>query len=200
MTQLLRKRFEELQGQASALASTAHTSANVNGGSDQNVDREGLLAWEVKVKNLPGAACGRESEHYKAFVEAENYHSWSGNLTNFKRARAVFDAAREDFEGGYLVSVRSLVQAEVFETELEQARELLAGGYFAAAAVIAGVVLETTLRQLCLEKGLPIGKLDKMNVDLAKAGLYNSLVQKRVTVAVAVILTHRAGVKLTRLG
>ena len=43
---------------------------------------------------------------------------------------------------GYLNSVRNLVQAEVFESELDQARELLSGGYSSAAAVVAGVVLD----------------------------------------------------------
>jgi hypothetical protein len=74
-----------------------------------------------------------------------------------------------------------LVQAEVFGSELDQARELLAGGYLTAAAVIAGVVLETTLRQLCTDAGLPLGKLDKMNSDLTKIGIYSLLVQKRIT-------------------
>jgi len=41
-------------------------------------------------------------------------------------------------------------------------------------------VLETTLRQLCTDKGIPVGKLDRMNSDLAKAGAYNLLVQKRI--------------------
>jgi hypothetical protein len=46
-----------------------------------------------------------------------------------------------------------------------------------AAAVIAGTVLETALRQLCL---------DRMNADLAKAGVYNSLMQKRITALAAI--------------
>ena len=45
-------------------------------------------------------------------------------------------------------------------------------------------MLETTIRQLCTDAGITIGKkdkLDKMNADLAKAGVYNLLVQKRIT-------------------
>lgn len=95
--------------------------------------------------------------------------------------KAVFLAAREDFEGGYLSSVRTLVQAEMFDSELEQAEELLKGGYVTAAAVIAGVVLETALRELCDRSSIAHGKLDKMNADLAKAGIYSKLVQKRIT-------------------
>jgi hypothetical protein len=186
MTQLLKKRFAELESQAAAIAATQTASRDFNGGSSQGVPRDPFLAWCVKTKNLLAMACGTESEHYRAFVQAENYASWSGNLSNFLQAKAVFEAAREDFEGGYMTSVRNLVQAEVFETELEQARELLAAGYQSAAAVIAGVVLETTLRQLCIAKGIAVGKLDKMNADLAKAGQYNSLVQKQITSLAAV--------------
>jgi DNA-binding transcriptional regulator YdaS (Cro superfamily) len=83
---------------------------------------------------------------------------------------------------GYRVSeeIRSLV-AELFDDELEQAKELLASGYKAAAAVVAGVVIETALRKLCGERGIPVGKLDKINADLAKAGVYDKVMHKRVT-------------------
>lgn len=83
--------------------------------------------------------------------------------------------------GGYLNKLKLLVQSEVFDSELEQAGELLASGYIAAAAVIAGVVLETGLREMCSDNALPSSKLDKMNADLAKAGIYNKLVQKQIT-------------------
>jgi len=95
--------------------------------------------------------------------------------------KAVFMAAKEDFEGGYLTSIRSLVQAEVFDSELEQAEELVKSGYVVAAAVIAGVVLETALRELCDRSEISYGSLNKMNADLTKAGVYNKLVQKRIT-------------------
>jgi hypothetical protein len=74
----------------------------------------------------------------------------------------------------------------VFESELEQAQELFRSGYLSAAAVIAGAVLETTLRQMCQDRGMQTGTLDRMNADLAKAGTYNSLVQKRVTALAAI--------------
>ena len=99
----------------------------------------------------------------------------------FKRMKSVFIAAMDDYKNGYLTSIKNLIQADVFDSELEQAQELLSNGYSLAAAVIAGVVLETTLRDLCYQNGLAIGKLDKMNSDLAKAGIYNKLQQKRIT-------------------
>lgn len=107
-------------------------------------------------------------------------------IAGFERMRAVFLAAKEDFEGGYLNSLRNLVQAEVFTSELEQAEELLKSGYATAAAVIAGVVLETTLRDLCSTQELEHGSLNKMNDDLAKAGAYNASQKKRITALAAI--------------
>lgn len=89
-------------------------------------------------------------------------------------------------ESAYLKSVRGLVQAEVFGSELDQARALRESGYIAAAAVVAGVVLETSLRSLCGAAEIAEGKLEKMNADLVKAGTYNVLAQKRVTALAAI--------------
>jgi len=104
---------------------------------------------------------------------------YTTNHEIFLKLRAVFEAAKEDYEGGYLNSLRLLIQAEVFDSELEQASELLASGYTPAAAVTAGIVLEAGLREWCVDKGIPIGKLDKMNSDLAKADAYNKLCKNR---------------------
>jgi hypothetical protein len=182
----LKKRFEELVSQADAVAATRQTRHGSLSGSYEQVDCDLLLGWCVKARNLLASACGRESEHFKSFVEAEKPGPFEENPTRLSRLQSVFLAAKEDFEGGYLSSVRNLVQAEVFSTELEQARELLTAGYRAPAAVICGVVLETNLRSLCEARSLSAGKLDKMNADLAKAGQYNSLVQKRITALAAI--------------
>jgi hypothetical protein len=144
------------------------------------------LGWRVKAKNLIRSACGTDHDHLDAFIKAEASGDFKGNYSTLKSVRAVFLAAKEDFEGGYLVSVRNLVQAEVAGSEIDQATELWDSGYITAAAVVAGVVLETTLRTLCEANGLPIGKLNKMNDDLVKAGVYNSLKHKSITSLAAV--------------
>lgn len=186
MIQVLKKRFAELAEQLDQLGATLKSKHSEYSGHYQEVDPDLLLNWCVKTRNLIASACGKESEHYAAFVEGEKVTPFGDNYGVFKRIKAVFLAAREDFEGGYLASVRNLVQAEIAESELDQARELLRSGYVVAAAVVAGVVLETTLRSLCERHSIPHGKLDKMNADLAKAGQYNALVQKKVTALAAV--------------
>lgn len=186
MTRLHQKRFEELKTQATDIYATQQRKYNEYNGSYEEVDSERFLGWTVKVKNLIVNSCGADSEHYRAFVSADESQSYEDNVAKFRRTRSVFMAAKEDFEGGYLSSIRTLVQAEVFSTELDQARELLAAGYSAAAAVITGVVLETNLRELCKRHTVVVGKLERMNADLVKAGAYNVLVQKKITALAAI--------------
>lgn len=186
MVKVLKNRFGELSAQLEPLEATRQTKHSEFSERYDEVDSEMLLNWCVKARSLISNACGKESEHYLSFVKGEEITPFGDNFGSFKRVKAVFMAAREDFEGGYLIPVRSLVQAEIAESELEQARELLQSGYISAAAVVAGVVLETTLRTLCDRHQISHGKLDKMNADLAKAGQYNALVQKRITSLAAV--------------
>ena len=77
-----------------------------------------------------------------------------------------------------------MIEAEVFDDFLEQAEHLLSQGYFTASTVIAGSVLEDNLRKFCVKNGISLSakpKLDTMNADLAKAGVYNLLKQKQIT-------------------
>lgn len=124
---------------------------------------------------------GQDSDHYRSFIaQVSSYLTFSPAY----RAQGVLRAAREDYCGGHLFQVRRLVEAEIFDGFLEQAEYLLDLGYYQAAAVIAGGVLEDGLRKLCERNGIQITakpKLDTMNADLAKAGMFSTLVQKRIT-------------------
>lgn len=68
------------------------------------------------------------------------------------------------------------------------AEHLLTEGFKDAAAVLIGGVLEDALRKLSQSNGLALtnaqGKpltIDPMNVNLAKAGVYQPLTQKQIT-------------------
>lgn len=183
-------RFDELSKEAEFVESTKQQKHGEYG-SHFNVSSEVFDEWRLKAKSLISRACGEESEHLKAFSNAEKLQTFDSNYDMFKRLKPVFAAARSDFQGGHLASIRSLVQAELFDSELEQAQELLNQGYIGPAAVVAGVVLETTLRDLCDQQSIPHGKLDQMNAALAKKGLYTKLQQKRIT-AIADIRNNAA--------
>ncbi|WP_208622553.1 DUF4145 domain-containing protein [Sphingomonas faeni] len=177
---LLSRRFADLTEQLAAVEATkAYSDSGYTRG--YRVDSEAYTNWKTKARHLLATACGQNSVHFKDFVDKEQGGGYSTSHEDLLQVRAVFNAAKEDFDGGYLNSVRSMVQAEVFSTELDQANELMKGGYIVAAAVIAGVVLETTMRRLCEDAGIEPGSLNKMNADLTKAGIYNLLVNKRIT-------------------
>jgi hypothetical protein len=108
------------------------------------------------------------------------------NLDELRKRMAILIAAQNDYDGGYITTFRSLVQSELFDSELEQATELLNAGYKTPAAVVVGTVLETSLRELCTKANIPHAKADKMNADLAKAGTYNSITAKRITTLVGI--------------
>lgn len=180
MIQKLSSRFDQLHSELPAIEATKRTVQGHFGPSEQ-VDEEQLSEWTVKAKSLIAKACGDEGQHLNAFEAAQTPRGFDSSYDRLKRIRPIFLAAKDDFQGGYLTSVKNLVQAELFDSELDQARELLSSGYKGPAAVVAGVVIETALRDLCDQNGIAHGKLDKMNADLAKAGIYNKLQQKRIT-------------------
>lgn len=138
--------------------------------------------WKIKVKNVLELISGKDSIYLKNFCNIDDIkHMAEANYSNFTKQYAILTAFKDDYEKGYIISLRMLIEADVFDTELEQAQELLDKNYTVASAVIAGIVLETALRSICDKLKVPHGKLDKMNADLAKAGLYNTFQQKAIT-------------------
>jgi HEPN domain-containing protein len=161
------------------LATQHDPGPNVIG--DARVDTQLAHQWATSVQNVLARVFGRESEHYKNFAaQAGIYLTFSPVY----HGQGVLRAAKDDYESGHLYELRRLVEAEVFDDFLEQAQLLLDSGYYQAAAVVAGCVLEDGLRKLCAANRIvvpPRPKLDAMNTDLAKAGAFSVLVQKRIT-------------------
>jgi hypothetical protein len=101
------------------------------------------------------------------------------------RLQAVLLAATDDFREGRFFEFRHVIEAEVLGTFIDQAESLLAAGHHVAAASLTGAVLERALRKLCEVRGItPTAKttIDRLNVDLAKAGAYSTRVQERIVV------------------
>lgn len=175
------RRFGELIQEADQIEAKKEHLRGELAGMGFHVDPNSLLGWQVKARQLLTSICGKDSHQLASFVENEKGGMYVTNHEILQKLRAILLAAKEDYEGGYLNTIRNLIHAEVFDDELEQAEQLLSAGYHGAAAVVAGVVLETTLRQMCEDNQIAVGKLDKMNADLAKAGVLNRLLQKQIT-------------------
>jgi hypothetical protein len=184
ISEQISKRFEELLRQGEKILSTRQTGSSF--GRDvaviapDYVDDALAQEWATSCLSFLGRIMGKDSEHYRRYEENVGEVSTHHHAA---RACAVLRAAKADYEGGYLLDTRKLIQAEVFDEFLEQAEYFLNDGYFQVAAVVAGAVLEDSLRKLCATKHITLPaepKLDWMNGELAKSGLYDKLVQKKV--------------------
>jgi len=179
-SELLSNRFKELLDLGRYVLSTSRQPPpNVIG--DNRVDLDSSQQWATSTAQLLGSLFGSESEYDKRLNEAFRHPGYESDM---KRGMAVLSVAWNDYSKGYLIEVKSLIRAEVFDDFLEQAQHLFEQGFYQPAAVIAGGVLEDALRKLCQRAGIPLSakpKLDIMNAELVKKGVYNTLVQKRIT-------------------
>lgn len=179
LDQLITQRFEELERRAQGVSEAKEVDFQGNGKVYYNIPYPSFTGWATSALNLLQRAFGEESVHYQKLSQLAEISR--GGESAFESCRAVFLAAKEDYEGGYLFNVRSLVKAEVLSDALDQAKELLSAGYKDPACVLAGVSLEVALKDLCDRHGIAHSKLDKMNADLAKAAIYNTAKQKQIT-------------------
>lgn len=151
------------------------------------VDSVLAYEWKTKSVNALETVFGREFRYLSEFEALSNNFGGLGygvRLEEVWQCVGIIKAAASDYKNGYSFKVVNLIQAELFNDFLEQAEHLHKQGYFAPAAVIAGCVLEDGLRKLCQRKSLTLpakATIEPMNVELAKAGIYNKLVQKKVT-------------------
>jgi hypothetical protein len=142
------------------------------------------LRFRTTAMNIVRRACGEDSDHYRELRRLAETNESANNGYYLTHCLGIVEAARHDLEGGLLFDLRSLITAEVLSDFIAQAEELVGSGYHVPAASIAGAVLEDTLRKLCDKHGIPqpdTTKLDRLNADLARANVYDKLVQKRIT-------------------
>jgi len=100
-------------------------------------------------------------------------------------------AAKNELEGGWLVTTKGLISAEIFSDFLEMSSHLLEEGYKDPAAVMAGSVLEEHVRSLCSKNGIDTHiqkggrefpkKASALNSELAKAQVISKLDEKAIT-------------------
>ncbi|MDO9311336.1 MAG: hypothetical protein Q7T85_06525 [Nitrosomonas sp.] len=177
-------RIRQLIEQSKVVLSSRLTNVSTN---SVYVDPGKLAGLRAAVLSFIAMVYGKEHSHYSEFEKA------TSNSTEFsaKKGHGVLLAIQDEIDGGWIFSVKKLVSAEIFSDFLEMAAHLLEQDYKDPAAVMIGSVLEENLRQLChsagieteIEKeGVLIPKnADRINSDLAKAGVYTKLDQKSVT-------------------
>lgn len=193
MSQKLQKRLEQLIQQAEQILDLTVEKPSEFLGTIKVFKDNGddlYVQWIVNSKNiLKLAGGGEDSIHYESFLQLEKPQTFESKSSVLKRLVSILRACLDDLNNGFLISFKQIIQAEVFDSELEQATYFLNENYKIPAAVIAGVVLETAIKELCINNGidiyLPDGKrekkLEKLNEDLTKSGIYPLTQQKKVT-------------------
>ncbi|VDN46688.1 conserved protein of unknown function [Petrocella atlantisensis] len=175
-SKVIERRFEELKDRITDVNLTIKRSSE---GYSDEVDQETFMTWGMSVMTLLSQVFGLESLQNSQFKGY--YNDFDGLIEDYKKCKAVFNAAYDDYMNGYIFSLRGLVAADLMEDGLSQAEDLLNANHKDPACIVAGVCLETTLKELCDREKLSHGKLDKMNADLKKAGVYNTGMQKQIT-------------------
>lgn len=89
----------------------------------------------------------------------------SAALPQFRQQLAILEAAKKRFDSS-LFEIRQLVQADLMDSEIDAARELLKRGFARAAGALAGVVLEKHLAQVCLNHKIVVSKKNATINDL----------------------------------
>ena len=180
MENLISMRFEDLAQQLDAIGDTFHIEENYFGAS-KAVDEERLNEWKIMAKTLIAKACGLDSEYYQAYLTAEQPIAYDNSYFLYQRLKAVFNAARSDFEVGFLVPTRTFIQVEVLDHQLQHAQGLLDDGHARAAAIVAGTVLDTILHALCERNRVVPTTLEGMNARLAETEFYHSAQQRQIS-------------------
>jgi len=150
-----------------------------------SVPNPGLFSqWTTSSLNFLSVALGEDSAHYQTFARVEqSKQSWVSKVDPYL---GVLRAAKDDIESGWVGRRDLLVTANAFGGFLEQAEYLLEERYKDAAAVLAGGVLESTLRTMCERHGVEIGpreKIGTLNDKLAKKlkpPAYSSMQHKQI--------------------
>ena len=180
----IKQRLNELLSSAENLINTRRTSPDDFRGT---VDPETFYEFRSASLSFLANVFGSQHLFYTDFnskvTRTESFY--------VKAGKGILSAAKQEIEGGWLFTVKSLISAEIFSDFLEMAEHLLDNQYKDSAAVMIGSILEEHLRQLCVKNSIDTNlvkdgkstpkKSDSLNSELTSTSIYGKLDQKSVT-------------------
>jgi len=190
MKEKIIQRLDALVAEAKELHEVAvqldtHMGAIINAHLDESI----FIAFKTSVLSFLSNTIGQENEYYAA-IAGRTKRLGTAETTLLLQ---LLQKIRRDIEDGWLDNLRGIVSAEIFSDFLAMAGHLFEEGYKDPAAVLIGSVLENNLKVLSGKHNLPTTqpdvktgepkpiKADGLNASLAKAQIYNTLMQKSVT-------------------
>lgn len=110
--------------------------------------------------------------HYRT----EKFSSFGAFATKFQNQIAILQSAQTRIDS-ILADIKGVLKADLFDNELEKAKELLRKGFLRAAGTIAGVVLESHLLAVCENHLIKIARknatISDYNDTLKNEGVYD---------------------------
>lgn len=91
------------------------------------------------------------------YTSEKYYNDFAVVSMRFKTQLGILRAVESRFESG-LFDIKQLVQADLFDSELDTSRELAKHGFLRAAGAVSGVVLEKHLGQVAANHSIPTRK------------------------------------------
>jgi hypothetical protein len=173
-------RIAALLDKAAALQKTYQAPPDNFIGFEGWVDSELFAEWRTQSLVVLRQLLGQEHQYTRSFEKGTEE---SNVPSSVHHGTGVLRAVGEDLANGYLFDVRLLIEAELFDDFLEIAQHLMDNGYKDPAASLAGAVLEDGLRRIAAARGVAYKKsdgIDALNNLIAKAGVYNKLMQSKV--------------------
>lgn len=168
-------RLHELVEEGNLVAQLERSSPASTGRFIQGKDNIRLNAWLTKSLNIIQNVFGTKSPQYHAFMEVLP----PGGMRTISHSYEIYpitgvlDGSVNDLENGYLIGQEFLIAGEVFDSILEQAKELNKNNYKDPAAVLVRVVLEDALKRLSRNEGIDDSrKASILNDELKKVNFY----------------------------
>lgn len=132
----------------------------------------------IEVLAPPGSHYARESTRIQ---EHEDFGTGVASQL-FRQTLGLLQAAKEDFEKGLLSRVEYVVAGAAFDDFLDHAAAYHKGNMKNEAAVLAGAVLEDTVKKVAQQRGVPSAglTLDPLIDALVKANVFTGIKAKRI--------------------
>ena len=107
----------------------------------------------------------------------------SAAITQFEQQLFILKSVKNRFKSS-LFDIRQLTQADLFDSELNAARELNKKGFSRGAGAIAGVIIEKHLAQVCQNHSIKITKknptISDFNDKLKTSEIYDTPVWRKI--------------------
>ena len=146
------------------------------------VDDASLTAWRMNASTVISQLVS-EKHSYQQQFERLGRDRKLGSFRLLECTLGVLVGLRDDFDSGALSDLRKLARTEMLIDFLDRADDLFARGYYSAAVVIAGEILEYHLQRLAELHGCDADAgsgIAAQSSELMKAGAYASATHERV--------------------